>query len=211
MAITLSPAAYAEKNALASSGVWIILLEIYVSQLNDYIRVCSNNEDFTWNGNLWQAYPFQMDEIGDSSKGEVTQFAIRICNINGVVESYLDMSNGGVGSTIKLMVINSNIPLTTPEIELEFMAKSTNVDSMWATFVLGVTNPHTILICQRMLRTACRFNGPTGTKNGFKGSRCKYAGSATECNKTITRCRELSNSQNFGGCIGIGIGNTFYA
>lgn len=211
MPIILSPGAYIEKNALASSGVWIILLEIYVPQLNDYIRVCSNNEDITWRGHLWQAFPFSMDEIGDSSKGELTQFAIRICNINGMVEAYIDESDGATGAKLKLMVINSNIPSDTPEIELDFIAKSTSVDSMWATFVLGATNPYSILVGQRMIRTGCRFTGKDGTRNGFKGSRCKYSGPETSCNKTLSRCRELGNSINFGGFLGIGVGNTMYA
>lgn len=210
MPLILSPAAYVEKNSLASNGVWIVLLEIFVPQLNDYIRVCTNNEDYEWNGQLWQSYPFEMDEIGDTTKGEVSQFAIKICNINGVVETYVDNANGATGSVVKMMVVNSNIPSTTPEVEFEFSVKSTNIDSNWVTFVLGVVNPYSILIGQRMIRTGCRYNGPNGTQNGFKGSRCKYVGTASDCNKTLTRCRELNNSHNFGGFPGIGIGNTFY-
>lgn len=210
MPLTLSPSAYIEKNSLASNGVWIVLLEIFVPQLNDYIRVCTNNEDYEWNGQLWQSYPFEMDEIGDTTKGEVSQFAIKICNINGVVETYVDNANGATGSTVKMMVVNSNIPSTTPEVEFEFSVKSTNIDSNWVSFVLGVVNPYSILIGQRMIRTGCRYNGLNGTQNGFKGPRCKYVGPATDCNKTLTRCRELLNNHNFGGFPGIGIGNTFY-
>lgn len=210
MPLILSPAAYVEKNALASDGVWVILLEIYVKQLDDYIRVCSNNEDITWNGVLWQSFPFSMDEIGDTTKGEIPQFAIRVSNINGVVQSYVEDADGAVGSAVKLMVINTNIGLNTPEIELEFVTKSTSIDAMWATFTLGVVNPYSILIGQRMIRTGCRYTGVDGSQNGFQGSRCKFSGVGVECNKTLTRCRELGNSRNFGGFPGIGIGNTFY-
>lgn len=210
MPLLLSPAAYVEKNALASAGVWVILVEIYVPQLNDYIRVCSNNEDMNWGGRLWQSFPFSMDEIGDTAKGEVPQFAIRVANINGVVQSYLEEADGGVGSTVKLMVINTNIFTGTPEIELDFSARSTSVDSKWATFTLGVVNPYSIMIAQRMIRTGCRYTGSTHSVNGFKGARCKYSGIETECNRTLTRCRQLRNSLNFGGFPGIGIGNTFY-
>ena len=211
MPLTLSPSAYVEKNSLASNGVWIVLLEIFVPQLNDYIRVCTNNEDYEWNGQLWQSYPFEMDEIGDTTKGEVSQFAIKICNINGVVETYVDNANGATGSVVKMMVVNSNIPSTTPEVEFEFSVKSTNIDSNWVTFVLGVVNPYSILIGQRMIRTGCRYNGPNGTQNGFRGPRCKYDGPELECDRRLNRCRELLNSHNFGGFPGIGIGNTFYA
>lgn len=33
----------------------------------------------------------------------------------------------------------------------------------------------------------------------FKGSRCAYSGSETKCDKTLTRCKALSNVTNFGG------------
>lgn len=212
MPIVLSPLAYQEKNSLASNGIWAILVEIYIPQLDDYIRVTANNEDITWNGHVWQSFPFEMDEMFDSTKGEIPQLSIRICNINGVAQYYIESANGATGSSVKIMVINTNTMASNnaPEIELDFTVKSTSVDAMWATFVLGVTNPFSIMIGQRMIRTGCRFNGINGTQNGFKGSRCKYSGAQTECNKTLTRCRELGNSVNFGGFTGIGVGNTFY-
>lgn len=210
MPLTLSPVAYIEKNSLASDGVWAILIEIYIPQLNDYIRVTSNNVDMVWNDTTWQSFPFKMDEIGDTTKNEVPQFTISVSNVNGIVQSYLEQADGGVGSSVRLLIINTNIPSTTPEIELDFMVRSTSVDTTWATFTLGVINPYSITVGQRMLRTGCRFTGVLYSVNGFKGPRCKYSGSQTECNKTLTRCRELSNSQNFGGFPGLGIGNTFY-
>lgn len=212
MPISLSPLAYQEKNSLASDGVWTILVEIYVPQLDDYIRVTANNEDIIWNTHTWQSFPFEMDEISDTTKGEIPQFAIKISNINGAAQYYIESANGAAGSLVKIMVVNTNILETssTPEVELDFIVKSTSIDSMWATFTLGVANPFSILIGQRMIRTGCRFNGPDGSVNGFKGARCKYSGVATSCNKTLTQCRTLKNSHNFGGFAGIGIGNTFY-
>lgn len=214
MPILLSPTAYIEKNSLASTGVWGILLEVYVPQLNDYIRISSTNEDVIWRGNVWQPFPFEMDEIGDSSKGELTQFAIKICNINGILDGYVDQADGGVGSIIKIMVVNTNVIIASgeidPEIELGFVVKATSINNSWVTFTLGATNPYSILIGNRMIRTGCRFVGENGTQNGFKGARCKYNGSITSCNKTLTMCRELGNSNNFGGFPGIGVGNTFY-
>lgn len=211
MPIELSPLAYIEKNKLSSTGAWLIMLEIYITQLQDYIRVCSNNEDIVWNGSTWLAYPFEMDEISESSKGEITQFAIKVSNINGEVGSYIDDADGAVGADIRLMVVNSNIMATTPEIELNFIVKSTTVDTIWVSFTLGVTNPYSLLIGQRMIRTGCRYSGLNGTQNGFKGSRCKYSGGAESCDRTLTTCRSLGNSANFGGFPGLGLGNTFYA
>jgi len=210
MPIHLSPTAYLEKNALSSSGVWIVLLEIYIPQIDDYIRVSSNSEDTIWRGETFQAYYFEMDEIGDSSKGEVTQFAIKVGNIDSTVGHYVDEADGATGSIVKLFIVNSNIVSDDPEIELEFFCKSTEVGEKLVTFTLGVMNPYTIVIGQRMLRTGCRFNGIDGSKNGFKGPRCKYSGDQIVCNRTFSRCKELANTPNFGGFPGIGVGNTFY-
>jgi len=44
---------------------------------------------------------------------------------------------------------------------------------------------------KRMFSKVCNFI--------FKSSQCGYAGAETWCDKTLTRCTELSNEDNFGG------------
>jgi hypothetical protein len=49
-----------EKNRLSSGGAWIILLDININDTY-YVKVCNNNEDITYNGNAYYAFPFAME------------------------------------------------------------------------------------------------------------------------------------------------------
>ena len=62
--ISLSAISKAEKNKLSTDSCFLILLEI---RLQNTIYICYNNEDITWGGNTYIAFPF---EIGDVTEDE---------------------------------------------------------------------------------------------------------------------------------------------
>lgn len=199
--LTLSTAAILEKNALSNTGAWVLLLEITLPDTT-VIRVCSNTDDITWpssGGNTWVAFPFELDEIGEASKGEVPSVEVRVGNVSRVMQAYMEAADGGVGSMVRIMVVHSaHLDLTDPEIELSFEVVDAKADSKWARFTLGGTNPSRKRFPRnRMTKNFCRYKV-------FKGARCQYAGAETECDRTLTRCRALNNSEHFGGCPGIG-------
>jgi lambda family phage minor tail protein L len=203
MPLDLSPAAYLEKNKMASDGAWLILLQIDVKQLDDTIRLVRNTEDVVWNGFTWQAFPFELDEISENSKGEIPKVQIKVSNVRRQMEYYLEQADGGVGSTVTIRVVHSkHLDLTSPEVELVFEVTGTKANATWATFTLGATSPYNRQIGQRVLKSFCRHN--------FKDARCKYGGAATECDHTLTRCRQLGNSVNFGGFPGVGMNGGLY-
>ena len=202
MPLDLSPAAYLEKNKLASDGAWLILLQIDVEQLDETIRLVRNTEDITWNGYTWQAFPFEFDEISENSKGEIPQVQIRVSNVRRQIEYYLEQADGGVGSVVTIRVVHSkHLDLTEPEVSLEFEVTGTKATSTWATFTLGAISPYSRQIGQRALKSFCRHD--------FKDVRCKYSGAVTSCDHTLTTCRSLGNSVNFGGFPGVGSGGLY--
>lgn len=103
--------------------------------------------------------------------------------------------------------------LPNPDAEATFLYElmSPKTNSMWATFVLGASNPYNKRFpMQRMMKSHCRFR--------FKDVLCGYAGAGASCDKTLTTCRTFTdsayhnppystgNSGRFGGFPGIGMG-----
>jgi len=195
-----------EKNLLATDSIWLLALEITIPGVGTPVRVVRNNENVTWRTYTWTAFPFEIDEIGEESKGEIPQVEVRVSNVSRAMEQYLQAydvytkANGFTPITVSIFVLNSkNLADTDPEVEHLFELKQPKTNALWATFVLGASNPFNQRYPQaRILKNHCRFV--------FKGTLCAYAGAETTCNKTLTRCRALSNSVRFGGFPGVGVG-----
>ena len=122
----LSNIAKIEKNKLISDTIWIILLEIALK--SGYImRFCSDNEDVVWDGETWIAFPFDLESPKQTSSGELPRFAIRVSNITRAIEGYLEQEGGGVGATVRMMVVMStHSDITEPECDMEFTVQSTS-------------------------------------------------------------------------------------
>jgi len=206
MPLELSSIAIEEKNKLATDSVWLVALEITIPGVGTPVRVVRNNENITWRTYTWVAFPFEIDEIGEESKGEVPQVVIRVSNISRAMELYIHdyddyiKTNGFSPITVSIFVLNSeNLGSDDPEVEHFFELKQPKTNALWATFTLGAANPFNKRFPQaRILKGHCRFI--------FKGTLCGYTGGESECDKTLPRCRELLNQTRFGGFPGAGYG-----
>jgi len=209
--MTLSAGAFIEKNKLSTTHAWLVLLKITMPDTT-VLRVVNNTEDVTWpvtSGNVYTKFPFDLDEIGDTSKGEVPSVGLKVSNAARILEPYLEAQEGMVDSVVIIRIVNSiNVTTTslgsgvnnpTAEIELTYNIIATNTNSMWVTFTLGSVNPWNKRFPRnRIWRNTCRFKE-------FKGALCKYAGVETTCDRTLDTCREtMANSINFGGAPGVG-------
>lgn len=208
--MTLSAGAFIEKNRLSTTFAWLVLLKVTMPDAT-VLRIVANSENVTWpvvSGNLYTAFPFELDEIGEDSTGDVPSIGLKVANVARVLEPYLEDQEGLVDSTVVIRIVNSMHVTTatftgtdnpSPEIELTYQITATNSDSMWVTFTLGSLNPWNKRFPRnRIWRNTCRFKA-------FKGSLCKYAGVETTCNRTLETCREtMANSINFGGAPGVG-------
>jgi len=214
--MSLSAVAYLEKNKLASTGVWIVLLKIQTPK-GIIIRICANTEDVIWpvtGGDTYIAFPFELDEIGESSKGEIPQLTIRVSNVSRVMQSYMEAEDGMVNSEVIIRVVHSTHITTAskgvgihnlnPEAIAYYDIIDSNVDNQWASFILGASSPFRMRFPRnRVLRNFCRYKV-------FKGAQCKYVGVQTTCDRTLYTCRNtMKNSNNFGGAPGIGSGGTY--
>jgi len=207
MPILLSSAAIAEKNKLAGGAITLVALMITIPGVADPVRIVSDNADLTWKGETWQAFPFEIDEVTDSSTGEIPRVDLRVANVNRVMDAYLrdydayTKANGFTPVEVRIYVVNQAVidadGNAAPEVEYVFDLKQPKSSAKWATFTLGAPNVFTRRFpLHRILKNHCRFR--------FKSARCGYAGAETACNHTLARCRELGNSIRFGGAPGVG-------
>ncbi len=192
MALNLSALAILEKNKLASDGAWLVLLEIRISA-SLIIRVVRNTEDIVWNGYTWVAFPFELGDVNEDSKGELPSVTLKVSNITRAVQGYIEQADGGIDMPVVLRVVHSrHLYATEPELEEIFSVQKVTSDNQWVTFTLGGDIPTLLRYpTRRILKNFCPYP--------YKGSECGYAGVMPACDHTLRSCREHGNSVRFGG------------
>jgi len=198
MSLSLPPSLIAQKNQLASDDPSLALLEIAMPHLLDNLRLVANEVDITWDGEDWIAFPFEIDNIGEPARGESPSVSIRVSNVSRAIQGYVELADGGVDAVVTIYVIDGgDLSNTTPYVRLDFRVSGTSVDENWVTFNLTSTDTWSRTFPRnKIAKNHCNY--------AFKGLHCGYAGGETLCNRTLTRCRELNNSERFGGFPGVG-------
>jgi len=188
-----------EKNRLSSGGAELILLYINVNNTY-YIRVCNNNEDIVYGGETYAAFPFSMDLITlEDSKGEITEFTLKVSNLTGIIMNYIDQTDGAINSTITISVVSSKHLDEAAAFEETMKIASISYDDSWIELHLSADYITSFRIpLQTFKRDFCPYQ--------FPGIECGYSGTETDCDRSLKRCRELDNSARFGGEPTIGSG-----
>ena len=215
MPLPLSSIAITEKNKIATDSIWYLAVKITIPGVSEPVRVVQNNENIVWptgSGTTWVAFPFELEEIGEESKGEVPEVVLRVSNVSRQMEAYLQdfdaytKANGYSTIEFEIYVLNSkNLASSTPECVHYFELIQPKTDAMWATFRLGAANPFQKRFPKhRMTKNHClsRYNYPVGTSVICGAPSSSY----TTCDKTLTACRQRNNSTRFRGFPGIGAG-----
>lgn len=183
-----------EKNKLATSSVWIVLLEITISTT---FYLCSNNESVSFGGHTYEAFPFDLEPQEESNRGEIPSLTLKVANVTQLIQEQIEENDGGVGASITIRVVNSeNLTENYAELEMEFSILSASADAEWLTLVLGAPNPlRRRFPPYRYIANHCHWE--------FKSAECAYSGGATVCDRTYERCQNLSNTEHFGGYRGL--------
>jgi len=189
----------AEKNLMHSPEPWLILLEITLTDVGPTIlRLVKNNEDIEFGGNTYTHFPFQLSIVDSNAEGQIPQVTLKVCNITRFLTPYLESLDGGIGSTVKVIVVNNkHLDEDYSELELEFSVMGCDaVDAYWVTWTLGMVNPlNRRFPLYRFLANHCMWI--------FKGAECGYVGSAETCNRTFDDCIARENTAYFGGFLGM--------
>lgn len=191
--LSISAISRAEKNKLSTDSAMLVLLEI---KLKNTVYICYNNEDITWKGQLYQAFPFKIGETSEDSDGSDPNVQLQVSNVSQGLQWYVEDSGGGVGTEVILRVVNSKNLNGEADLEEFYTVLDCKVDEQWVTFTLGNDySARTRRPLDRYMKNNCRFK--------YKGLRCGYTGSIKTCAHTLTDCRAHKNSTRFGGFVGI--------
>ncbi len=191
--ISISAISKAEKSKLSTDSCFLVLLEI---RLKNTVYICYNNEDVTWKGQLYQAFPFEIGETSEESDGSDPNVSLKVSNVSQGLQWYVEDSGGGVGTQVILRVVNSKNMNGNADLEEQYTVLSCKVDEEWVEFTLGSDySARTRRPLDRYMKNHCPF--------AYKGLRCGYSGSLTSCLHTLQACRNHKNSTRFGGFPGI--------
>ena len=191
--LSISAITKAEKNKLSTGSAMLVLLEI---RLQNTVYICYNNEDITWQGQLYQAFPFKIGEASEESDGSDPNVQLQVSNASQGLQWYVEDSNGGIGTEVILRVVNSLNLNGAADLEEIYTVLDCKVDEQWVTFTLGNDySARTRRPLDRYMKNNCPFK--------YKGVRCGYNGSKSSCNHTLADCRSHGNSTRYGGYPGI--------
>lgn len=190
--LSISAISKAEKNKLSTDSCFLILLEI---RLQDTVYICYNNENVTWKGQEYIAFPFEIGEVTEDYTGE-PNVSLKVSNVAQGMQFYVEESGGAVGTEVILRVVNSLNMNGDADLEEFFVVTACKVDQEWIEFTLGNSySAKTRRPLDRYMKNHCPFK--------YKGIRCGYNGNIETCKHTLTDCRSHGNSNRFGGFPGI--------
>ena len=203
MALKLSQAAILAANKVNSESAWLLILEIILPNDPDHIYLVRNNEDIVWNGQLWQAFPFNVSEGKSEAQGSASTLNIDVDNTTSDLEYYLQRGSGGANARVILRcVISTALDNPEPEFEEYYSVTSTVVTEKAVRFTLGNAYPtRARRPWDRYMKNNCPFK--------YKGVRCGATSKLPSCNHTLGDCRKRNNSKRFGGFPGIPQGGLY--
>ena len=199
----LSTQSIQDKNSLSTSSVFLTLLELQIPSISTNLRLVNNNEDIVYNSHTYLRFPFEIQEIKQSVNSEISSFVINISNVTNEIAQYIKAYDDYIKLNsyepikVILCVVNSkDLSNTTPLQKIELILTNINMNLQQVSFTVSAKNTYQIRVPKHNLKKSCRFK--------FKSTQCGYSGDESVCNKSLARCKELSNSSRFGGFASIG-------
>lgn len=190
--IELTDAFIAEKNKLANKP-------IYLYELLNYDGASSNlyfagyDEDVAFNSKVYTRFPISHEAVGENTSSEVDTVSVRVANISKEIQTKLEIHDLR-GKQVKIIMVFANLLSDS----LNCIEHTFYIDSYVATKdIVDFTCSSKFdlmkleLPARKFWRNHCTWK--------FKGTECAYAGTATTCNKTFQKCKELANQVRFGG------------
>ena len=95
--------------AVSAPEAPLMLLEINHPELPAPVRVVADTENITSNGNVYQAFPFRF-VLPSDYENQLPKARIAIDNVGKDLMQWIENSDGGAGSTVKLSTVMRSRP-----------------------------------------------------------------------------------------------------
>jgi hypothetical protein len=175
---------------VALNASWNQPLDLYELHLDSGVRYYSTI-DITWNGIRYLPYVISRGGIKRFEGGEFDRATITFSNVDTAIAQLL-ATNEIEGRRIIIRKIDQTVANDSIVLFNGLMDRTGSITAETAT------------IQARQLLGSIDHDAPARTFTAycpwnFKGFECGYAGVATECNKSWSRCSELGNTARYGG------------
>lgn len=191
-----------EKNKLASDNSFLVLLEIQLVDTDtgltvDTVFVANNNEDVTYDLNVYVAFPF--DITLKQEAGGVPEITMTAKDFQKILTKQIGELSGATGSKVIMRVVNTGNLTAEPELEETFDVIDSSASDFSINIKLGAENALRRRFPNSMqMRDRCRWK--------YKSAECGYVGALASCDLTLqgaNGCGVHANSVNFGGFPGL--------
>jgi phage-related protein len=191
------------KNLIASDKTFLIALEVDVKDIDnpsvivETLYLVSNNEDITLGGNLYTAFPFQIDFHYEA--GSLADFKVSAKDVTRDLQSRMQLYNGGVGFDVRMKVYHQDSTNDPADFEEQFQIISSSTSDYTVNWQLGSENLLDRKFPSRhQYRDRCSWS--------YKSDECGYSGTIETCDYTLggtNGCKAHNNTLNFGGFPGL--------
>lgn len=161
-----------------------VLLDI---MLPTPLRLVNDNIEWTYKNNTYTPFPFKINGIEETTKGEIPKVTVSVSNVTNLIASIIQEDIDNTPVKISVVRFGEN----TADIEFNFVANGVSYDEQWLTFELSAPVNFVKSFPSMKYSQVCPFV--------FKGWQCKYNGNQTSCDHSAKRCKALGNYARFGG------------
>lgn len=192
---TIPPALTVEKNRMGTSNPWLMLLDIALSDGETFFYLCANTEDIEFQGRTYTAIAVDVVLPEESTQGRLQSLSLKVSNVSGVLQHYMESLNGAVGSTVLMRFVNAAyLDEDFSDLDMEWTLVATSCKGAWITFTLGSSSPlNKRYPLYRYIALHCKWQ-PNSAECGLTGITCA---------RTLDACRGHGNSRRFGGYPGL--------
>lgn len=191
----LTSAVVTQTHKQQNGSPWVWLYTIWVEQSETQtqpFRVTSHDADVTWNSSTYRPFPVKHEPIRADAEGNLPSLRLLVGNVNRVTNRYLETNRGSTGNEVWIVGLHASTLSPSDGVTHKFSILSTSLSNQWVTLELGPPR-----FFRRQVPSEIYTRGRCS--NPYKGSRCKYRGTLTTCDKTIEDCRthgddEVANS-----------------
>ncbi|MFH2013825.1 MAG: hypothetical protein ABIJ17_02535 [Patescibacteria group bacterium] len=185
-----------EMTKQSSAEAFVLLFQIEIEGI-DTVYLCRNNEDITFGGQLYTKWAIDIDSLKTDTTGQINIFNIRVDNTLRTLQQLIEQYDNLANSNITILVVHTgNLATAIPDFISTYKVKNVKFNQSIAEFELGSED-----ILRK--RVPYRAYNKNRCPYIYKGIECGSTSALTECNRTLSNCRERNNSPRFGGEINI--------
>lgn len=175
------------------------LLKIELEGGSVYIMDNETLESLTFDGETYLGAPLSHGDIEKDDNSSVSKLSIELSNvglsISGIIGQRGDViTDAPAVLTLVFLDVNTNTILPDYK-QVLYAGHCNNLKLDYETATVDIETSlggYELQAPVMKYRTSCQVRR-------FKDCRCKYSGSATSCDRTFERCKELGNQANFAG------------